>query len=87
MANDNGAIPGESESTDGLIDQYRRYALAIWLYGRPLRLRRVAMLIKYNGSTAVGCRIETLKCSMNVHGHRITARLPLFQRGNEPAFK
>ncbi|CAM9496117.1 unnamed protein product [Ectocarpus sp. 12 AP-2014] len=25
MANDNGAIPGESESTDGLIDQYRRH--------------------------------------------------------------
>lgn len=25
MANDDGAIPGESESTDGLIDQYRRY--------------------------------------------------------------
>lgn len=26
MAKDDGAIPGESESTDGLIDQYRRYA-------------------------------------------------------------
>lgn len=26
MATDDGAIPGESESTDGLIDQYRRYA-------------------------------------------------------------
>ena len=25
MATDDGAIPGESESTDGLIDQYRRY--------------------------------------------------------------
>ncbi|CAN0161665.1 unnamed protein product [Scytosiphon promiscuus] len=25
MANDDGAIPGESESTDGLIDQYRRH--------------------------------------------------------------
>lgn len=24
MAKDDGAIPGESESTDGLIDQYRR---------------------------------------------------------------
>lgn len=27
MASDDGAIPGESESTDGLIDQYRRYAI------------------------------------------------------------
>lgn len=24
MATDDGAIPGESESTDGLIDQYKR---------------------------------------------------------------
>lgn len=27
MATDDGVIPGESESTDGLIDQYRRYAM------------------------------------------------------------
>lgn len=29
MAKDDGAIPGESESTDGLIEQYRRYVTQI----------------------------------------------------------
>lgn len=29
MAKDDGAIPGESESTDGLIEQYRRCAALV----------------------------------------------------------
>lgn len=47
MGKDDGAIPGESESTDGLIDQYRRWAR------RNVCMCRTLALHKSHDDTAV----------------------------------
>lgn len=60
MATDDGAIPGESESTDGLIDQYRRYTTYVIHSGNLLtcydaRYQYISSGVLQQSNVAVSC--------------------------------